>query len=267
MVELLQEPRMKIWDVDAFTREPFRGNPAAVVLLDAPLDDARLAQISDEMNLPATVFLRRGEGVWSIRWFTPRESNLCGHGTLASAHVLWESGLESRDTVEFESRSGSLSARREGERIVLDLPVVSLPERTPSPALANALGAEVQHLAGNAARTLVQLGSAREVEALRPDFGLLEALEPRPVIVTARDEGGHYDFVSRYFKPPAVEDPVTGSAHCALAAFWSPRLGKTTFVARQASSRGGVLYVTLVGDRVQLGGHAVTISEGALRIH
>jgi predicted PhzF superfamily epimerase YddE/YHI9 len=188
------------------------------------------------------------------------------HGTLASAHVLWESGLASGATIALESRAGKLSARRESDRIVLDFPALYLPPRAPSLALADALGAEVSSLAGDAARTLVELGSAREVETLRPDFARLEALEPRPVIVTARDESGRHDFVSRYFKPPAIEDPVTGSAHCALATFWAPRLGKTTFVARQASARGGLLHVTLAGERVELGGQAVTISEGTLRV-
>jgi PhzF family phenazine biosynthesis protein len=261
---------MKIWHVDAFTREPFSGNPAAIVLLDAALDDARLAQLTDELNLPATVFLLAGSGaepVWHIRWFTPRESSLCGHGTLAAAHVLWEAGLARGETIALTSRSGLLSARRDGELIVLDFPVLRLPARPPSPALAEALGADLRHVAGDALRTLVQLGSAREVEALRPDFARLAALEPRPVIVTAADESGRFDFVSRYFKPPATEDPVTGSAHCALAPFWAERLGKRTFVARQASLRGGILHVTLAGERVQLGGQAVTISEGTLRVH
>lgn len=258
---------MRFWHVDAFTREPFGGNPAAVVLLDAPLDDARLVQLTAEFNVPATVFLRRSsDSAWFIRWFTPRESNLCGHGTLASVHVLWESGLASGTTIALESRAGKLSARREGDRILLDFPTLHLPPREPSPALADALGAHVSSLSGDAARTLVELGSAREVEALRPDFVRLEALEPRPVIVTATDESGRYDFVSRYFKPPSVEDPVTGSAHCALAPFWAQRLGKATFVARQASARGGVLHVTLAGERVELGGQAVTIGEGTLRV-
>lgn len=258
-----------IFQVDAFTEEPFRGNPAAVCLLSEPREAEWMQAVAAEMNLSETAFVYREQDGFRLRWFTPAiEVDLCGHATLASAHVLWEVGwLAPEEPARFHSRGGLLVARRRGEEIELDFP--ALPEEpVEGPAgLADALGAVPAYVGRSTYDFLVELDSEEALRALRPDFARLGALSgTRGFIVTARVTSEEFDFVSRYFAPAAGidEDPVTGSAHCCLGPFWGRRLGKEELVAYQASARGGVVRVRLRGERVSLGGQAVTVMRGEL---
>lgn len=254
--------------VDAFTSLPFAGNPAAVCILPAARDERWMQDVAREMNLSETAFLVPGEDGWGLRWFTPEvEVELCGHATLASAHVLWEDGhLASDATARFHTRSGLLTARRDGDWITLDFP--AKPERAGAapPELARALGLEPHYVGWSQFDCLVALESEAQVRALRPDPGLLRTVEARGVIVTAPAEMDGVDFVSRFFAPRVGvdEDPVTGSAHCVLAPYWSRVLGRDELVGFQASRRGGVVRVRVQGDRVHLGGQAVTVMRGEL---
>jgi PhzF family phenazine biosynthesis protein len=258
--------------VDAFADEPFRGNPAAVCLLPAARDEAWMAGVAREMNLSETAFLvRRSDGSYDLRWFTPAvEVRLCGHATLASAHVLWERGLlASTEAARFHTKSGLLTATRAPDGLIeLDFPSrVASPIPIPE-GLAEALGAPVLHTGRSADDDLVEVASEAVVRALSPDFARLRTLPVRGVIVTARSEDPPYDFVSRFFAPAVGidEDPVTGSAHCVLAPFWGERLGKREMLAYQASARGGVVRVSVRGDRVGLAGRAITVLDGELRV-
>jgi PhzF family phenazine biosynthesis protein len=258
--------------VDAFADAPFRGNPAAVCLLPAAREDAWMADVAREMNLSETAFLvRRPDASYDLRWFTPAvEVALCGHATLASAHVLWERGvLSSTEVATFHTLSGALTATRMSDGLIeLDFPArPSKPIPTPA-GLAEALGAEVLHVGQSADDDLVELASEAAVRALTPDFAALLKVPVRGVMVTARSASAPYDFVSRFFAPNVGvnEDPVTGSAHCCLAPFWSARLGKQEMLAYQASARGGVVRVSVRGERVGLGGRAVTVLEGTLKV-
>ena len=263
-----------LFHVDAFSDRPFAGNPAAVCLLPdgPPPDDSWHQSVASEMNLSETAFLRRRASGWDLRWFTPAaEVDLCGHATLASAHVLWESGLAERGSaLDFETRSGRLSARSgDGGTIELDFPAEAAVECDPVAAVLDALrGGTVEFFGKNRMDFFVVLGSEEDVRALRPDFGALAAAcgTVRGVIVTARSRDARYDFVSRYFAPGfgIDEDPVTGSAHCCLAPYWGGKLGKTELTGYQASSRGGVVGVGLRAGRVALRGRAVSVSRGEL---
>jgi PhzF family phenazine biosynthesis protein len=260
--------------VDAFTDELFGGNPAAVCLLPGPRDAVWMQRVAREMNLSETAFLHPtdpgpgGETVFGLQWFTPTtEVDLCGHATLASAHALWEMrrlGPDERAT--FQTKSGRLTAERQGEWIELDFPATPDQPALPPPGLAEALGATLQYVGKSRFDYVVEVESEDAVRALRPDIGRLRTLPVRGVIVTSRATTEGWDFVSRFFAPAAGvdEDPVTGSAHCCLTPFWSRRLGKLEFVARQLSARGGTLRVRLDGDRVRLGGQAVTVLRGEL---
>jgi PhzF family phenazine biosynthesis protein len=254
-----------ITQVDAFTDKPFAGNSAAVCVLPEGRDASWMQLVAREMNLSETAFLVCQRDGYQLRWFTPTvEVDLCGHATLASAHALWEEGRLQRDEqARFYTRSGLLTARRIGEWIEMDFPAT--PEE-PAPApdgLMDALGASPKYVGKNVFDYIVELDSEETVRQLKPDFTLLERI-PRGVIVTSR--ATDYDFVSRFFAPAAGinEDPVTGSTHCCLGPFWRARLNKTEFVAYQASARGGVVRVRLEGDRVLLGGQAVTVLRGEL---
>jgi PhzF family phenazine biosynthesis protein len=258
--------------VDAFADAPFTGNPAAVCLLPEPREPAWMAAVAREMNLSETAFLvRREGGEYDLRWFTPAvEVRLCGHATLASAHVLWERGLlASSEVAKFHTKSGLLTATRPSDGLIeLDFPArPSTPIPVPE-GLSEALGAPVLHVGRSADDDLVELASEDAVRALSPDFARLASLPVRGVIVTARSAHVPYDFVSRFFAPAVGvnEDPVTGSAHCCLAPFWSERLGKREMLAYQASARGGVVRVAVRGDRVGLAGRAITVLEGELRV-
>lgn len=254
--------------VDAFTDRPFAGNPAAVCLLPAPADDAWMQSVAKEMNLSETAFLVREGEVFRLRWFTPgAEVALCGHATLASAHWLWESGTApSGQPIAFETKSGRLLAMQSGRWIGLDFPAKPPTEAEAPPALARALGATPVAFGVSQFDALAELASQEVVEQLAPDIGAIAALPYRGVIATARATSPGFDFVSRFFAPKVgvSEDPVTGSAHCVLGPYWKARLGKDDFLAYQASTRGGVVKVGVRGDRVLLGGQAVTVWKGEL---
>ncbi|HVE73268.1 MAG TPA: PhzF family phenazine biosynthesis protein [Thermoanaerobaculia bacterium] len=255
---------MRLYHIDAFTAQAFRGNPAAVCLLDAERGDDWMADVAAEMNLSETAFLLPRGDDWSLRWFTPAvEVDLCGHATLASAHALWEErGLQS---VRFHTRSGVLTADRNGHTIELDFPATPAKPCAAPAGLLESLGVQDPLFVGrNAYDYMVEVESEEELRALAPDFARLRTIEARGVIVTA--PGRDYDFVSRWFGPQSGvdEDAVTGSAHCALAPYWATKLGRESMTAYQASKRGGVVRVRLAGDRVKLGGQAVTVFRGEL---
>lgn len=258
-----------IWQVDAFTDEPFEGNPAAVCILDAAIDENRMQRIALEMNLSETAFVVPLADGFRLRWFTPAcEVRLCGHATLASAHVLWSEGfVEPSTRIEFHTlHSGILTARRDGNRIELDFPARPPEEIEPPDGLIDALGFEPLLVARAARDILVLAQDEGTVRGLSPDLTRLGRVDARGVMVTSAAE--EYDFVSRFFAPAAgvAEDPVTGSAHCCLCPFWAARLGKRSMVGYQASRRGGVVLVTLSGNRVILGGAAVTTLRGELLV-
>lgn len=255
--------------IDAFTDRPFAGNPAAVFILETAKDDAWCQAVAREMALSETAFLvPEGEG-HRLRWFTPEaEVDLCGHATLASAHALFESGAAPPDGIlRFRTRSGELRARRLEDWIELDFPSTP-PEACPLPeGLSAALGLEPSWTGKTPFDFFVEAASAAEILALKPDFGRIKALTGRGVIVTAASEDDAWDFISRFFAPAVGidEDPVTGSAHCALGPFWKMKTGRSAFAAHQASARGGDLRVRVAGERCFLLGQAVTVFEGALR--
>jgi PhzF family phenazine biosynthesis protein len=259
---------LTITQVDAFTAEPFAGNPAAVCVLPEPREPAWMQKVALEMNLAETAFLVKEQEGYGLRWFTPAaEVELCGHATLASAHVLWESGqLASSETARFRTRSGILTAEKRGDWIWLDFPSTPADPIPTPPELTEALGVRPLFVGRSPFDFLVELENEAAVRAVRPDFRKLGAIPGRGAVVTSRAADPEYDFVSRYFAPGfgIDEDPVTGSTHCCLAPFWSERLGKTSFRARQLSARGGVLHVELRGERVRLGGQAVTVLRGEL---
>ena len=260
---------LKIFQVDAFTEKPFAGNPAGVCILPEPRDDPWMQNVAREMNVSETAFLqRRGDG-FNLRWFTPAvEVDLCGHATLASAHTLWEQGvIGPEDAARFHTRSGLLTARRQGEWIELDFP--SLPDKRSKvpPGLPKALGTKPKYVGRSRFDYIVEVSSEGTVRKLKPDFTRLSTLPIRGLIVTAKATTEPYDFVSRFFAPRAGinEDPVTGSAHCVLGPFWRDRLGKNELLAYQASARGGIIRVRVGDKRVYIGGKAVTVLEAELR--
>jgi predicted PhzF superfamily epimerase YddE/YHI9 len=266
---------MRITQVDAFTDRPFAGNPAAVCVLSAPRPEPWMQAVAREMNLSETAFLHREsadeaerETSYRLRWFTPAiEVDLCGHATLASAHVLWEEGhLAAGELARFETRSGHLSAWRDGDWILMDFPAEPAGE-TPAPdEVVQALGVRPVFTGKNRFDWLVEVASEEEMRRAAPDFGKLGAATERGVILTCRADGGNRDFLSRFFAPAVGidEDPVTGSAHCCLGPYWAERLGKPALVGYQASARGGVVRVEVKGERVQLGGQAVTVLRSEL---
>ncbi|HXJ43529.1 MAG TPA: PhzF family phenazine biosynthesis protein [Bryobacteraceae bacterium] len=256
-----------IVQADAFTGKAFSGNPAAVCVLDAAREAQWMADIAMEVNLAETAFLHpEGDG-YRLRWFTPTvEVALCGHATLASAHVLWTEGHLAADAeARFHTKSGLLTCTRVGEWIQMDFPAKLEEPADPPPQLAEALGTELRYVGRNEFDYLVEVADETTLRALNPAHHLLRQLPVRGVIATAPGSGG-FDFVSRFFAPGSGidEDPVTGSAHCALAPYWGKKLGKTEMVGFQASRRGGVVRVRLQGDRVILGGQAVTVLRGEL---
>jgi PhzF family phenazine biosynthesis protein len=257
--------------VDAFADRPFAGNPAAVCVLSAPAPEEWMRQVAREMNLAETAFLHPIADGHALRWFTPTvEVDLCGHATLASAHVLWQDGhLSGQERARFHTRSGLLTAAREGDRIVLDFPATPAIETQPPHNLLPALGVSAARWTGrNRFDYLVEVAGESEVRALQPDQSVLARMDVRGVIVTSRaDTGRPYDFVSRFFAPGAgiPEDPVTGSAHCTLAPHWRGTFGRDRMVGHQASARGGTVFVECAGERVRLAGQAVTVLTGVLR--
>ncbi len=259
---------MRLYHVDAFTDKPFAGNPAAVCRLSEPQEDAWMLNVAREMNLSETAFVLPQDDRFSLRWFTPKvEVNLCGHATLASAHILWEEKCIAPDaTIRFSTRSGLLTAERRGDWIELNFPARETHPGAVPPAIIEALGVTPKHTETNELRYLVELESEQAVRNVHPDFARLAAQPGRCLMVTSRADSMDFDFVSRYFGPwiGINEDPVTGSAHCYLATYWNRKLGKTEFRARQVSARGGILRVRLDGERVRIAGQAVTIARGEL---
>jgi PhzF family phenazine biosynthesis protein len=268
---------MRIRIVDAFTDRPFSGNPAGVLLLDSFPDDHWLQKVAAEVNLSETAFAHPlpegGDADWALRWFTPTtEVDMCGHATLATAHVLHTTGAAT-GTVRFAARCGLLSATAEEDgTLTMDFPTSSLTAVPVPDGLEKALGAEVVSVHDTAAHIgdlVVEVGDEATVRALTPDFAALVHLSDRGVIVTAAAEQPErgYDFVSRGFFPGVGidEDPVTGSAHTALAPFWSTRLGRDELTGLQGGARTGLVRTRLRGDRTLLTGHAVTVIEGELR--
>jgi PhzF family phenazine biosynthesis protein len=257
-----------IYQVDAFTDRPFAGNPAAVCILPEARDESWMQHVAREMNLAETAFLLRQPDGFSLRWFTPStEVDLCGHATLASAHILWERGyLMSQEQARFHTHSGLLAAQRAGDWIELDFPAEPAVATTAPDPLARALGVEPGYVGQNRFDYLVEVDSEETLRGIQPDFSLLRQIPGRGVIVTSQAASPEYDFVSRFFGPAVGidEDPVTGSAHCCLTPYWSERLGKTELLAYQASSRGGTVRVRSGGERVILAGQAITVLCGEL---
>lgn len=263
---------LRIVTVDAFTDVPFAGNPAAVCVLPGPRDDAWMKSVAREMNLSETAFLVKQEGGYSLRWFTPLvEVDLCGHATLASAHVLWEDGHAPIDrALRFFTRSGELTAERtrddrDGRFIELDFPATPPTPCDAPEGLFEALGVPSRQVWKSRFDYLVELDDEASVRAVAPDHSRLRSLGVRGVMVTARGSGA-FDVVSRFFAPGSGidEDPVTGSAHCCIGPHFQERLGRSTLRCFQASARGGSMRVTMVGNRVKLQGQAVTVVRGEL---
>ncbi len=257
-----------IVQVDAFSNKPFAGNPAAVCILQEPRDEQWMQQVAQEMNLAETAFLIPQEDGYNLRWFTPLvEVDLCGHATLASAHVLWETGqLPAGKQARFHTKSGLLTAEQKDAWIELNFPIKPEQEVDEPAHLLQALGVPSQYIGKNEFDYLVEVDSEEVVRNMRPNFSLLKTVPARGVIVTSRASTEGYDFISRFFGPQVGidEDPVTGSAHTCLAPYWGKKLGKDAMVGYQASARGGVVRVRLAGERVLLGGQAITVLRGEL---
>jgi PhzF family phenazine biosynthesis protein len=258
-----------LFHVDAFADRPFAGNPAAVCLLPTWKEARWLQAVAREMNLSETVFLVKQADGFDLRWFTPMvEVDLCGHATLASAHILWQHGQATGDAIRFSTRSGMLKAMRHGDDIELDFPVKPEEAAAAPPGLLEALGVSARYVGKNQFDYLVEVASEAALRGIAPDFKRLATVPVRGIIVTSRSADPRFDFVSRFFAPASGvdEDPVTGSAHCCLGDFWRKRLGKSAFVAYQASARGGVVKVRVVNDRAILGGKAITVARGELLV-
>ncbi len=257
-----------IVQVDAFTNKPFSGNPAAVCLLSRPTADNWMKDVAREMNLSETAFLCRQEDGYNLRWFTPTiEVDLCGHATLASAHVLWEEGhRKPQEAIRFSTKSGRLTATRDGDWIKLDLPAKHEEPAVAPVSLLDALGVQAEYIGKHQSDYIVLVSSEEIVRRAKPNHSMLRTLPVRAVILTGHSSTAGFDFVSRFFAPGSGidEDPVTGSAHCCLGPFWSARLGKKELTAYQASDRGGIIQVSVRQDRVVLGGQAVTVMRGTI---
>ncbi|MDB4990206.1 MAG: yddE, partial [Myxococcaceae bacterium] len=256
--------------VDAFADRPFTGNPAAVCLLDAPRSDEWMQQLAYELGHSETAYVLRVQDGLSLRWFSPTmEVQLCGHATLASAHVLWNLG-RAQGAIAFQTKSGVINCERTGKVIYLDMPRSTIEDVPPPVGLLSALGG-LRPVALKRVSTndiLVELPDEDSVQKLVPDFLTLAQVKARGVMITARSKNPEFDFVSRFFAPSLGidEDPVTGSAHCALTPYWADKLGKQTMRARQLSKRGGVLELELKEDRVRMGGRACTVFTGAVTV-
>lgn len=258
--------KISLYQVDAFSKQQFSGNPAAVCPLSDWLPDDTLQAIALENNLSETAFIVPQHGGYHLRWFTPAvEVDLCGHATLATAHVLKHHLQDSSEVYRFHTRSGELQVRCEGEQYVMNFPALDSEPITPPQLLVDLLGEAPLHVSKRM-DYLVRLGSQADIENFQPDMARIAQLDARGLIITA--EGEQADFVSRFFGPQSgvPEDPVTGSAHCILTPYWAKELGKTSFHAKQLSERGGDVWCELKGDRVELRGDAVTFMTGEIRI-
>lgn len=258
--------KKNIYQVDAFTDVAFKGNPAAVMVLDGPMEEELMQKIANEMNLAETAFAYPINDGYNLRWFTPeKEVKLCGHATLATAHIMWQEGIIQSDRINFHTLSGVLSADRVGDSIRLDFPAIKGKETNSKELVKDQLGIEpVGFEESDRGYMVIELKDSAEVKNFLPDSEKILKLGEFVVIITARDK--EYDFVSRVFGPAfgIDEDPVTGSAHCILATYWSKVLGKNSFQAYQASKRGGQINVLLNNDRVYLTGKAVTVIKGEI---
>jgi len=258
----------QVIQVDAFTSKPFAGNPAAVCLMEKAGDEAWMQSVAMEMNLSETAFLYPVENSYHLRWFTPvAEVELCGHATLASAHVLYEDGhVKHGEPIQFQTLSGELVARRSDSWIELDFPATQSTPATAPILLTKALEVDIKRCAKASHAYLVELESEESVRNLVPNLSAIAEVGEGRLIVTAESSRSDLDFVSRFFAPGLGinEDPVTGAAHTVLGPYWAERLGKTEFLAYQASKRGGYVKVRVDGDRVFLGGQAVTVMRGEL---
>ena len=257
-----------LYIVDAFASARFTGNPAAVCLLDEPAEAGWMQAVAAEMNLSETAFLVQQEDGFDLRWFTPvTEVDLCGHATLASAHVLWETDrLKPNEMARFHTRSDLLTAERTENWIELNFPATPPEPIEPPKGLSDLLGSVPRYVGRTPFDLLLELTDEEELHELMPDFTGLSCLPVRGFIATTRSDDARYDFQSRFFAPAAGvnEDPVTGSAHCALAPYWAGHLGKSKLIGYQASARGGVVEVETIGDRVKLRGQTVTTFRGEL---
>ncbi len=257
-----------LFQADAFTHRPFSGNPAAVCLMPEPQDTAWMQQVAAEMNLSETAFLTDQKTHYDLRWFTPvSEVDLCGHATLASAHILWEQGkVPISEAIQFKTKSGFLRATRKDQWIEIDLPTDTLLPASPPSHLIQALGVDPIFTGKTRFDYFIEVETEAVLRTIQPDFQLLARVPTRGIIVTCRALTPAYDFVSRFFAPRygINEDPVTGSSHCALGPFWQARIQKDELRAYQASARGGHLRVRPVQDRVFLSGEAVTVFRGIM---
>ncbi|KAA2245374.1 PhzF family phenazine biosynthesis protein [Chitinophaga agrisoli] len=258
------------YQVDAFTKIPFKGNPAAVCIVDDTVTETMMQQIAAENNVSETAFVYRNEEGFQLRWFSPVvEVPLCGHATLATAHVLWEEGIvPKQETITFNTLSGWLSAAQHDGWIALNFPSL-LGHQVPLPQeIRDILGVNPVNAMFILNRYLVELATEAEVRALTPDFSRL-VNHPRIVVTAKGDPGSPFDFISRMFAPCVGinEDPVTGAAHCALAPYWAQQLGKQSMTAYQASARGGVVKVRQEGDRTVFSGEAVTVIKGTYTLN
>lgn len=260
----------KLYQVDAFTDEPFKGNPAAVCLLEGPETDAWMQSVASEMNLSETAFLLPEENGWRLRWFTPTtEVDLCGHATLASAEVLFENQPTLREnSIGFQTRSGVLFARWKSEGIELDFPALVYEPGKIRPDIESVLGFTPVNAVYSGNYFLFEAQNEAFIRQAEPDYVALEKLPMPEVIITAASKDPEFDFISRFFAPQlgVDEDPVTGSAHCLLAPYWAEKMGKQVFDAFQASPRGGRLHLSLKGDRVLITGKAEFIFTAELLV-
>jgi PhzF family phenazine biosynthesis protein len=257
-----------IFQVDSFTNKPFAGNPAGVCILSEHRDDSWMQNVAREMNLSETAFLHKSDDGFDLRWFTPSlEVDLCGHATLASAHILWENGiLNQNEQARFHTRSGLLTAERKDQWIELDFPALPDKKVAAPKTLSKILGAKPRYVGRSRMDYIVEVDSEKTVRKMKPNTSQLAKLPFRGLIVTAPATSKPYDFVSRFFAPRVGidEDPVTGSAHCCLGPYWQKRLGKNEFLAQQVSARGGVIRVRVCGKRVKISGEAVTVLRAEL---
>jgi PhzF family phenazine biosynthesis protein len=262
--------RIPLYQLDAFTREPFGGNPAAVCPLERWLDDDTMQAIAAENNLAETAFFVPQKGDFGLRWFTPtNEVKLCGHATLATAYLILNRLEPRRESVRFHTLSGPLNVTRDGPKFVLDFPALPVEKQHDPAGVAAAIGVSPDSMeVWEADRAMAVLDNPAQVRDLKPDIGKIAALPFSTLIVTARGFDGDCDFVSRFFAPNygIPEDPATGSAHCVLTPYWSGVLGKKQMFARQLSKRGAELWVEDRGDRVSLAGECVPVLEGTFEV-
>lgn len=258
---------MKINIVDAFTDKPYRGNPAAVCILQSEMPDEWMQSVAAEMNLSETAFLIQQQDGFTLRWFTPEaEVDLCGHATLASAHLLWEANITHEEEIKFFTKSGTLSARKNDTWIELNFPLEPAEGIEAPELLKDCFNVPFKYVGKNRMDFIIEVEDEKVVRCLQPDIALLNTIETRGVIVTARSNEPDVDFVSRFFCPSigVNEDPVTGSAHCCLGPYWKEKLGKDRFTAKQLSARGGLLKLHILSERILIYGQAVTTLTGEL---